>query len=80
MEKKEGTFYSPNFFDTNDELIEQEAPLEDYHEYMRSLNDILDNGQGSHLIREERSTKKFANLDRIYEATYQVKIDPNQAI
>ena len=54
MENKEGTFYSLNFLDAIDEPIEQEAPLEDYHEDMRSHNDILDNGQDSHLIGEER--------------------------
>ena len=80
MGKKEGTFYSPNFFDTDDEPIEQKAPLEDYHEDMRSRNDILDNGQDGHLIREERSPRKFSNLDRIYQATDQVSIEPNHAI
>ena len=43
---------------------------------MRSLNDILKNGQGGHLIREERSPRKFTKLDRIYEAKDQVSIDP----
>ena len=66
MEKEEGTFYSPNFFDTSDEPIEQDAQLDDYHEDMRSLNKIIDNGQGCHLIREERSPRKFVDLDRIY--------------
>ena len=65
IEKKEGTFYSPNFFDTDEEQIDQEAPLYDYHEDVRSLNDIPDNGQGGHLIREERSPRKFVDLDRI---------------
>ena len=59
MEKKQGTFYSLNFFDTNEEKIDQEAPLDEYHEYMRSLNDILDDGQGGHLTREKRLPKKF---------------------
>ena len=76
MEKNEGSFYSPNFLDADDEPIEKEAPLEDYHEDMRSLNDILNNGQGGHLISEERSLRKFENLDRIYEATDKVSIDP----
>ena len=76
MEKEEGTFYSLNFFDTGDEPIEQDAPLDDNHEGMRSLNKIPDNGQGCHLIREERSPRKFADLDRIYEVTYQVSLDP----
>ena len=76
MEKKEGNFYSPNFFDTNEEKIDQEAPLDDYHEDMRSLNDIPDNGQGGHLIREERSPRKFVDLDQIYEAIDEVSIDP----
>ena len=76
MEKKEGTFYSPNFFDTDEEKIDQEAPLDDYHEDVRSLNGIPDNGQGGHQIREESSPRKFANFDRIYEATKQVSIDP----
>ena len=75
MEKKEGTFYSPNFFDTDEEQIDQEATLDDYHEDVRSLNDIPDNGQDGHLIREERSLRKFADLDRIYVATDQVSID-----
>ena len=43
---------------------------------MRRLNDISDNGPGGHLIREERSPRKFADLDRIYEAIEQVSIDP----
>ena len=76
MEKKEGTFYSPNFFDIDEEHIVQEAPLDDYHEDVRSLNDIPDNGQDGHLVREERSSRKFTDLDRIYEATDQVSIDP----
>ena len=76
IEKNEGTFYSPNFFDKDEEQIDQEAPLDDYHEDVRSLNDIPDNGQGGHLIREERSPRKFADLDRIYEATEHVSIDP----
>ena len=73
---KEGTSYSPNFFDIDEEHIVQEAPLNDYHEDVRSLNDIPDNGQDGHLIREERSPRKFTDLDRIYEATEQVSIDP----
>lgn len=75
MEKKEGTFYSPNFFDTDEQQIGQEAPLHDYHEDMRSLNDIPDNGLGGHLIREERSPRKFTDFDRIDEAIDQVGID-----
>ena len=63
MEKKERNFYRPNFFDIDHEPIEQKAPLDDYHEDMRSLNDIPNNGQGSHLIREERSPRKFVDLD-----------------
>ena len=43
---------------------------------MRSLNDIPDNGQGGHLIREEKLPRKFADLDRIYEVIDQVSIDP----
>ena len=76
MEKKEGTFYSPNFFDIDEEHIVQEAPLDDYHEDVRSLNDIPDYGQDGHLVREERSSRKFTDLDRIYEVTDQVSIDP----
>ena len=34
IEKKEGTFYFPNFFDIDEEQIDQEAPLDDYHEDM----------------------------------------------
>ena len=49
-----GIFYSPNFFDTDEDQIGQEAPLNDYHEDMRSLNNIPDEGKGGHLIREER--------------------------
>ena len=43
---------------------------------MRSLNDIPDNAQGGHLIREERLPRKFVDLDRIYEVIDQVSIDP----
>ena len=43
---------------------------------MISLNDIFDSGQGGHLIREERSPRKFADHDQIYEAIDQVSIDP----
>ena len=57
MEKKKGNFYPPNLFETDHEPIEKEAPLDDYHEDMRSLNDIPDNGQVGHLIREERSPR-----------------------
>ena len=75
--RKEGRyFYSPNSFDTDEEQIDQEAPLDDYHRDVRSLNDIPDNGQGGHLIRKERSPRKFAYFDRIYEAIEQVSIDP----
>ena len=63
MENNEGTFYPPNFFDTDVEKSDQEASLDDYHEDMRSLNDIPNNGQGDHLIREERSPRKFVDLD-----------------
>ena len=51
--------YCLNFFDTVGEKIDQKAPLDDYHDDTRSVNDILDNGQGGHLIREERSPRKF---------------------
>ena len=53
MKKKEGTFYSLNFLEKDDEPIEQEASLNSYTKDMRTLNDIPDNGQGGHLIREE---------------------------
>ena len=54
MEKEEGTFYSPYFFDINEEPIDQEALLDDYYEDTRSLNEVLDEGQGGHLTKEER--------------------------
>ena len=57
--EKEGTFCGPNFFDTIGEQIDQKAPLDDYHDDTRSVNNIPDNGQGGHLIREERSPRKF---------------------
>ena len=44
MEKKEGTFYSPIFFDTDEEKIDQEDPLDDCHEDI-SLNDVPGEGR-----------------------------------
>ena len=41
LEKKKGTFYSPNFFDIEEEKNNLEAPQDDYHEDMRKLNDIF---------------------------------------
>ena len=66
--EKEGKFYSPNTFDTYEEQIDQLALLDDYHEDMRSLHELFYEGQGGHLTREERSPRKFVNLDRTYEA------------
>ena len=56
MEKKEDTLYSPNFFDIDDELIDQEDLLYDYHEGMISLNDVAHEG---HVAREERLPKSL---------------------